>query len=295
MYVYQITNLINNKLYIGITNDYKKRWSNHKCCNSPNMVICRAIKKYGIENFNFELLFQGLSLEEASKKEIELIKEKNTLVPNGYNVAKGGFNGKTGMQYFGESNSNARLTDEEAQYIKDHRDIPEYVLYEEFSEKISYSAFKDIYLNKTYLNIIPHSEIYPFNLEFSNQFTSNNKLTYGEVVELRKKYKNKIYWREAYKDYQDIFKDEWSFWNIYVGNKYKYVMPEIFTPELKHYHSSLSKQGNLNGRAKLTWDDVRKIRKQHNEGVSNSELYKLYPQVSSTSIRNIINNKTWKE
>ena len=28
MYVYKITNNINNKIYIGITNNYKKRWSN---------------------------------------------------------------------------------------------------------------------------------------------------------------------------------------------------------------------------------------------------------------------------
>ncbi len=33
MYVYQITNNINGKIYIGITNDYKKRWSNEK--NNP--------------------------------------------------------------------------------------------------------------------------------------------------------------------------------------------------------------------------------------------------------------------
>jgi len=296
MYVYQITNLKNGKQYIGITNDYKKRWSNHRNCNSPNMVICKAIKKYGVENFKFELLFEGLSLEQASLKEIELIKEKNTLVPNGYNVAKGGFNGATGIQKFGEENSNSKLTNEEAQYIKDHRNIPEYVLYEKFSEKISYDAFKQIYLDKTYLNIKPHVGIYPFNLEFSNQFTSNNKLTYNEVVELRNQYKNKVYWRDAYEKYKDIFKDEWSFWNIYVGNKYKLVMPEVFTPELKHYHSSLSKQGPLNGRAKLTWDDVREIRRlSKEEKISNSELYKLYPQISATSIRNIINNKTWKE
>jgi len=295
MYVYQITNLVNNKMYIGITNDYKKRWSNHKNCNSPNMVICKAIKKYGVENFKFELLFDNLSLEGASLKEIELIQDKNTLVPNGYNVAKGGLNMNTGIQRFGESNSNSHLTDEEAQYIKDHRDIPEYVLYEQFSEKISYDAFKQIYLDKTYLNIKPHTQIYPFNLEFSNQFTSNNKLTYNEVVELRNLYKNKVYWRDAFKKFQSIFEDEWSFWNIYVGNKYKYVMPEVFTSELKHYHSGLGKQGELNGRAKLTWEDVHLIRKLHNQGICNKEIYEKYPQITPTSIRNIINNKTWKE
>lgn len=44
MYIYQITNLINNKIYIGQTNNIAKRWSNHKCCSSPNMVIAKAIK-----------------------------------------------------------------------------------------------------------------------------------------------------------------------------------------------------------------------------------------------------------
>lgn len=295
MYVYQITNLINNKQYIGITNDYKKRWSNHKCCNNPDMVIAKAIKKYGVENFKFELLYSGLSLEDASNKEIQLIKEKRTLVPNGYNVALGGFNGATGIQQLGENNGRAVLSDEEAQYIKDHRNIPEYVLYEQFADKISYSAFRDIYLNKTYLNIKPHVEIYPFNLEFSNQFTSNNKLTYNEVVELREQYKEGIYWKDVYKKYKDVFKNEWDFWNIYVGNRYKLVMPEIFTDELKKYHTSLGKKGSNNGRAKLNWENVKDIRKMHEEGISNSEIYKKYPQVSPSTIRDIINNKTWKE
>lgn len=293
MYVYQITNLINNKLYIGITNDYKKRWSNHKCCNNPNMVICKAIKKYGVENFKFEILYEGLSIEDASEKEKELIQKKNSLVPNGYNVALGGFEDTLGVQHFGADNSNAKLTNEEAQYIKDHRYLPEYVLYEEFNEKISYQAFKDIYHDKTYPNIKPHSDIYPYNLEFSNQFASNNKLTYGDVIHLREEYRNKVYWRDALKEYQDVFKDEWSFWNIYVGNRYSLVMPEVFTEELKHYHSGLSKKGSLNGRAKLTWDDVNDIREKHKAGISNSDIYKLYPQVSTTTIRSVIANKTW--
>lgn len=30
VYLYKITNLINGKFYIGITNNYKKRWTSHK-------------------------------------------------------------------------------------------------------------------------------------------------------------------------------------------------------------------------------------------------------------------------
>lgn len=34
MYLYKITNKINNKSYIGITNNYKKRWGNE--CSYPS-------------------------------------------------------------------------------------------------------------------------------------------------------------------------------------------------------------------------------------------------------------------
>ena len=67
MYLYQITNLINNKVYIGQTNNITKRWSNHKCCNSPDMVIAKAIKKYGIENFKFEVLYRNVPVEEIDE------------------------------------------------------------------------------------------------------------------------------------------------------------------------------------------------------------------------------------
>lgn len=77
MYVYKITNNINKKIYIGITNNYKKRWANecaHRSDPKRNQVISKAIHKYGKENFTFEVLFSNLSIEEASNKEKELIK-----------------------------------------------------------------------------------------------------------------------------------------------------------------------------------------------------------------------------
>ena len=296
MFLYRITNKINNKKYIGITNDYKKRWSNHKC--NKKMVIGKAIQKYGAENFIFEVLFSNLSLEKASELEQKYIEKENTLVPNGYNIAKGGmdFIQPELKKQYGGNNGKAVLTNEEAQYIKDNRNIPEYVLYEEFSDRISYSAFKDVYLDKTYKNIKTSTPIYPFNSEFSNQFTSQNRLTYNEVVQLREMYAEGIDWEQAFKLYEDRFKDKWSFWNIYYGNKYKLVMPEVFSEENRKKHSQIKnnkKAGSNNGRAKLTEKDVLNIRKLHSEGVNNSEIYQLYPQISTTSVRNIINRKTW--
>ena len=72
-------------------------------------------------------------------------------------------------------------------------------------------------------------------------------------------------------------------------------MPEVFSSENKHKHAGYSKSGELNGRAKIKKEDVLKIRYMHEvENISNSEIYKKYPQLSPTSIRNIINYKTWK-
>lgn len=239
------------------------------------------------------ILFSNLSIEEACQKEIELIKEYNCLVPNGYNIDKGGRKVSIENKFLGAANSNALLTTEEAQYIKSHRNLPIYVLYEEFSPKITYEAFKKCYRNETYLDVKPTVEQYPNNLEYSSQFNAST-LEYDEVIDLRTQYNNKIYWRDAYAKYKNKYANEWDFWNVYNGNRYKLVMPEVFTEENKHYHSGLAKSGELNGRAKLTKQDVIEIRRLHEEEkISNQELYKLYPQVSTTSIRNIINYKTW--
>lgn len=297
MYVYKITNKINNKIYIGVTNNYKKRWSNE--CSYPRdpkrrQVIQEAIHKYGKNNFTFELLHSNLSLESAAEYENYYANKYNSYVPNGYNVAKCGEYHPNCKPQYGEKNGMAKLSDEEAQYILDHRNQPMYVLYDEFSSKISYKQFKQIYNHKCYKHLSTNVEKYPYNVEFSNQFTSNNALEYDEVVDLRIRYNNGEYWRSVYEDYKDKYNDEMAFWNVYVGNRYKLVMPEVFTKENKHKHSSRSKSGSLNGRAKLTEKDVITIRKLYKEGITTSELYEKYPQVTKTTIRGVINNKTWK-
>ena len=71
-------------------------------------------------------------------------------------------------------------------------------------------------------------------------------------------------------------------------------MPEVFTEENKKKHHGLTKQGARNPRAKLSEEEVIEIRRLHENGISNSELYKAFPQVSTISIRDIINGKTWK-
>jgi group I intron endonuclease len=82
--------VVNNKKYVGLTCNIKRRYKQHKSARSRAVVFCLAIKKYGFGNFNFEVLQTNLSLEEAKSFEKLQIKELKALVPNGYNRTEGG-------------------------------------------------------------------------------------------------------------------------------------------------------------------------------------------------------------
>lgn len=83
------------KRYIGITSiDPEKRW-NGGISGYKGQVFELAIKKYGWENIKHEVLFSGLSKEEASAKEKELIATyKTDKSSHGYNVSSGGVSEK---------------------------------------------------------------------------------------------------------------------------------------------------------------------------------------------------------
>ena len=82
----------NGKVYIGITKKkyVKDRWGKGKGYEN-NDYFTKAINKYGWDNFGHEILFEGLSKEEACQKEIELITEyKSNNSDFGYNLTAGG-------------------------------------------------------------------------------------------------------------------------------------------------------------------------------------------------------------
>lgn len=299
MYVYLITNLINNKKYIGITNNLKRRWFNH-CHPSKGreQVISNAIQKYGPNNFKFEVLEENVPLDKIDEKEIYYIQKYDSLTINnhGYNVATGGRYNINPTPMIGVKNGRALLTEEEVQYIKNNRNKPLYVLYDEFSDKIGYEAFKNIYHDKTYKDIRPTVEEYPYNIEYSLQFASKGKLKYDEVVELREQFANQVFWKDAYTEkYQKLYPAEMDFWNIYIGNRYKLVMPEVFTKENLKYQSAISHSGENNGRAKLTKEEVIFIREKFENGeLTRKQLQQMYPQVSPATINSILRYDTWK-
>lgn len=96
-FIYIYTNKLNGHQYIGQTNNLQKRFNGHKSdsynqnSHSYNYPLHIAIRKYGIENFSFEVIESGLSQEEADEKEKYWIKKKKTHISQGgYNITFGG-------------------------------------------------------------------------------------------------------------------------------------------------------------------------------------------------------------
>lgn len=96
-FIYIYTNKINGHQYVGQTNNLQKRFNGHKSdsynknSHSYDYPLHRAIRKYGLENFTFEVLESGLTQDQANKRESYWIEQKQTHISQGgYNITKGG-------------------------------------------------------------------------------------------------------------------------------------------------------------------------------------------------------------
>lgn len=104
-YIYTITNLINYKIYVGQTTVPKNRWAAHKCEARSDRIkypIHFAIRKYGIENFQFCIVNISDSQQEANCNEEFWIQILDSRGDGGYNLAIGG-NSNSGWHHTSES------------------------------------------------------------------------------------------------------------------------------------------------------------------------------------------------
>jgi group I intron endonuclease len=100
MIIYCAKNLVNGKMYVGYTTKplserikihlYKSRCKTNK---HYFYLFPQAIRKYGIENFKWEILCECSSIKECCEMEKFYIKTINTISPNGYNLTEGGNGG----------------------------------------------------------------------------------------------------------------------------------------------------------------------------------------------------------
>jgi group I intron endonuclease len=91
-FVYRITCKNNNKSYIGITNDPKRRFKERRydARTDSKYPIHAAMRKHGIDQFEFEVIYgsrdEAYIREEMEKYFVTLYDSKN----NGYNCTDGG-------------------------------------------------------------------------------------------------------------------------------------------------------------------------------------------------------------
>ena len=113
-YIYKITNDINNKVYIGLTELQNPidRWTKHlsdynKAVKYSKRPLYEAMSKYGIEHFHFEIIEET---DQPQEREQYWIKYYNSYIgfenSNGYNATLGG-----------EGSKKLYFSKEEEQYI----------------------------------------------------------------------------------------------------------------------------------------------------------------------------------
>lgn len=162
-YIYSILNTINYKIYIGQTTSPKNRWVSHKCeANSKRLhyPIHKAIKKYGIENFQFSII-EVCDYNDVDNLEKFWIKKFNSRDSNmGYNLALGG-NVSSGWHHSEESKrkiSESNMGKEMSPHTDEWKErmseiMTGRVLTDEWKQKISDSNKGKIRSDETKLNI----------------------------------------------------------------------------------------------------------------------------------------------
>lgn len=202
--IYKIT-FPNGKIYIGMSNDIKRRMSEH---NSPseNFTVCdKAINKYGkiTEIEILEIVSDLSELEEKEQKWIAYFNSTNREI--GYNISAGGVGASSG-----ENNHKAVFTNEEVLDIRRRRFEGERKVdvYNDYSDR-SFSSFEGVWLGRGYVDIGKEYFIKPNSIsrqEYSSKANSgekNNKakLTEIDVVNIRKQYNSGMSELEISKGY----------------------------------------------------------------------------------------------
>lgn len=117
--VYKITNTLNGKIYIGSSKDlyHRKRqyeWgcSSDKEYSETRRTVSVEMRKYGIDNFNFDIIAMGKEYEDCQyrlSQETAFIKELNATNPEiGYNKARKAVRGLASSRKQGAVERNLR-------------------------------------------------------------------------------------------------------------------------------------------------------------------------------------------
>lgn len=93
-----------------------------------------------------------------------------------------------------------------------------------------------------------------------NTYCERRKLTTEDVITIRKAYANHENWQVVYQKYSNIISSD-GFKHIWQGNRWKNIMPEVYTEENKTYYKKLGQFQP--GCGQLTDEEVIEIRQRY--------------------------------
>lgn len=165
--IYRYTNKINGHMYIGLSKNAQKRYAEHKKSSfnqndkDYDLSIHRTIRKYGLDNFDFEVIETNIeTLNLAKERERFWIKQYNTYENREhYNETPGGDAPGYNTIHLGEEHGMAVLTEQQVKYCrkcysegKRSRDIYTELIQ---NNEITYSGFLRIWHGITWKHILP--------------------------------------------------------------------------------------------------------------------------------------------
>lgn len=163
MIVYKVTNKLNGKIYIGQTSRSLNRRMAEHLANHRTSYFDRALRKYGINNFDIEVIYNAKTKHELDEKEQYFIKFFNSKIPNGYNMTDGG-EGQIGIRRFGSTNSHwgkhhsekakEKMREARKKYVKENHPMSKKVLNIDTNETFEYMelACEKYHLDKSTLS-----------------------------------------------------------------------------------------------------------------------------------------------
>ena len=215
--IYKITNKINNKCYIGKSTDIESRWKYHienkNSIKEYNKPLYRAFRKYGIENFSFEIIEELEDYSTSNEREKYWIQYYDCYGNNkGYNATIGGDGGATcenPRDKFG------KITNDDVIYLRKRFaecKYPSSYIYEcEFKDKITKRGFQAIWLGENSKDIMPEvftDENKQKNLQLGRLYEGllrrRKKISLEQTLEIRERIKKgesrKSIWLSEFKD-----------------------------------------------------------------------------------------------
>lgn len=154
--IYKIENLLNGKIYIGQSIQIEKRFEQHKKTayarkdRNYNNLIYKAIRKYGLENFAFEIIEEVPDNQDLDEREIYWISYYNSY-KNGYNMTPGG------GCLRGEDSPNTKANRDTVIQVRTlyNAHIKKSEIYDLVKDKLTQSQFEHIWRFETWKDVMP--------------------------------------------------------------------------------------------------------------------------------------------